>query len=313
MLEPAKSKTVERSCRWFRRFLILYPKAHREEYGEAILQLFRDQCRDAWRATRLRGVIVFWLRAIIDLLKTSTIEHVANIFRGKSMLSLFRPTFKPLPAFFRISALVFLPVFLASVIITYLKPDIYASTTRFLISHVAAKSPSDYDPHFAETQADIIKSHAVLTKVVEKLNLVNTWKEKYGRLEASQAEAILRKNLEIEDVRNTQIIVIEAFSEDPDEAAKLANGVVNAYREYLSEQLILSGSLKVGASVDPVVTIFESAVPNPQPVRPNRPLDIILGALVSMLVGLLAAPVILGFATSVKENAISNPVPRRTL
>jgi hypothetical protein len=31
----------------YRRLLRAYPKAHRAEYGPAMAQLFRDQCRDA--------------------------------------------------------------------------------------------------------------------------------------------------------------------------------------------------------------------------------------------------------------------------
>ena len=47
MSRPPESKAVERSCRLYRHLLFIYPKAHREEYGASILQLFRDQCRDA--------------------------------------------------------------------------------------------------------------------------------------------------------------------------------------------------------------------------------------------------------------------------
>ena len=55
MPDRTENKAVERSCRLFRRLLIAYPKAHREEYGAAILQLFRDQCRDAWATARARA------------------------------------------------------------------------------------------------------------------------------------------------------------------------------------------------------------------------------------------------------------------
>ena len=58
MREQLESKAVERSCRWFERLLIFYPRAHREEYGPAILQLFRDQGREAWARGYLSYPIV---------------------------------------------------------------------------------------------------------------------------------------------------------------------------------------------------------------------------------------------------------------
>src|SRR5579872_4818939 len=106
MVSQSESKAVEYSCRIYRRLLLAYPKSHRHEYGGAILQLFRDQCRDAWAAQRTRGLIGFWLRALSDLLKTSVLEHLSNLNRSRIMPTLFRPTIKPLPAFFGICALI---------------------------------------------------------------------------------------------------------------------------------------------------------------------------------------------------------------
>src|ERR1035441_9123540 len=48
MSTPADAKALLRSQNIFERLLVAYPKAHRVEYGAAMSQLFRDQCRDAW-------------------------------------------------------------------------------------------------------------------------------------------------------------------------------------------------------------------------------------------------------------------------
>src|SRR5579871_4689260 len=105
MPERPESKAVERSCGFYLRLLMFYPKAHREEYGAAMLQLFRDQCRDAWTARRTRGLIVCWLRLLPDLLKTLVLEHLSNLNWRKSML--FRSQFRPLAVFLSIFAAVF--------------------------------------------------------------------------------------------------------------------------------------------------------------------------------------------------------------
>jgi len=62
-----------------------YPKAHRAEYGPAMAQLFRDQCRDAWDESHAWGVAKLWLRELPDLVKTSIIERLAAINQRKSM------------------------------------------------------------------------------------------------------------------------------------------------------------------------------------------------------------------------------------
>src|SRR5215469_15114689 len=109
MPERTESKPVELSCSLYLRLLKFYPKAHREEYGASMLQLFRDQCRDAWAARRTRGLIVCWLRVLPDLLKTSVLEHLSNLNWRKSML--FRPQFRSLAVFLTIfAAVLFLTV-----------------------------------------------------------------------------------------------------------------------------------------------------------------------------------------------------------
>src|SRR6202012_4241406 len=127
---------VERSCWFFQRLLVMYPQAHREEYGPAILQLFRDQCRDAWAHAQSRGLVGFWFHAIADLLKTSILEHLSNLNRSKSMLKYFRPRFTPFSVFFPIFGCAFLFVFLLSVVITFVSPEMFRSTTRVLVKFV---------------------------------------------------------------------------------------------------------------------------------------------------------------------------------
>jgi len=73
------SKALALSGRLFQRLLAAYPKAHRREYGQAMAQLFRDQCRDAWRASRGWGLTALWLCVIPDLVKTSVLEHISTL------------------------------------------------------------------------------------------------------------------------------------------------------------------------------------------------------------------------------------------
>jgi len=59
-------KIIEISEKIYRKLLRLYPPAHRREYEELMAQLFRDQCRDAYREQRFIGMIRLWRRALPD-------------------------------------------------------------------------------------------------------------------------------------------------------------------------------------------------------------------------------------------------------
>ena len=75
-------------------------------------------------------------------------------------------------------------------------------------------------------------------------------------------------------MRNTDLIEIRVFSDDPSEAAKLANAIAESYREYRSSTI--------------PAEIVDKAVPGLRPVRPNKPLNIALGILGGMLLALVA-------------------------
>src|ERR1039458_3887057 len=79
MSTPADAKALLRSQNIFERLLVAYPKAHRVEYGAAMSQLFRDQCRDAWNEAGRWGLTKLWLRVLPDLVKTSALEHLLTI------------------------------------------------------------------------------------------------------------------------------------------------------------------------------------------------------------------------------------------
>ncbi len=314
MSRQPESKAVEHSCRVYRRLLFTYPKAHREEYSAAMLQLFRDQCRDAWAAKSSRGLIGFWLRAISDLLKTSILEHFSKLNRNSFMLTSFRPTIKPLPAFFGIVAVVFLAIFSVSTLITFLYPETFAGTATVLISPPVANASSDS----ARTESLVISSSAVLEKTIQTLNLRDVWSKKYNNgepLNASDAVAMLEGRLEVSVVAGhdasgralSEIPVrIRTFSDNADEAARLANGVAEAYRDYRREQDLQAG----GAPDVRRVTILDHAVPQFRPVRPNKPLNMVVGALAGILIGSIIASIVLGIVASIRKSWNAARIPK---
>ena len=78
-------KLVAVSERIYRTLLHLYPEPHRREFGDQMAQLFRDQCRDAWRMGHQAGILKLWMRTLPDLGKTCVIEQLSKIERNNVM------------------------------------------------------------------------------------------------------------------------------------------------------------------------------------------------------------------------------------
>ena len=223
-----------------------YPRTHRHSYGPAMAQLFRDQCRDAWEEEQGRGMFKLWLRVLPDLVSTSIAERIAAMNERKTMtdkladMSRFHGT-TPFVTFATVFTVVFLIVFLASVTITFLLPEMYASTARIVLPDVpqpelASGIPSNgYDPHVLQTTFEIIQSQEVLNSVIEKLNLEVRWGKTYNNgqsLNSSDTSKILTQRIRLGVIRNTQYITITAYSTDKKEAAEIANAVAQSYRNY---------------------------------------------------------------------------------
>ena len=129
--------------------LLAYPKSHREKYGSLMMQLFQDQCRDAWNESQRRGVVRLWLRVLPDLIKTSFIERLAALTQRKSMTDKMAPLMQPRAVFWKVFAVVFLLVLCYSVAVSFLLPEKYTSTSTMLL-----RSSGTYDPY---GNADLIR------------------------------------------------------------------------------------------------------------------------------------------------------------
>jgi capsular polysaccharide biosynthesis protein len=309
------SKAITLSGRLFQRLLAAYPKAHRREYGQAMTQLFRDQCRDSWRQGRGWGLAWLWLRVLPDLVKTSMLEHISTLKEWKAMIdrigSLLRPRYAPLFVFLLVFVAVFFCVVITSTVITFLLPESYASTTRVVLRQEpsegeAARKPEapasvlgSYDPYFIQTQFEVLQSQAILGKVIEDLDLNRVWGKKYAggaSLKTSETLGLLKTRLELRPVRNTSLIEIRAFSDEPAEAAKLANAVAETYRDWSQSHKIM-------------VEIVDRAYPGVRPVRPNKPLNIALGVIIGMFLAVVAGAGMAGIAALIRNKTRTSVPP----
>jgi len=73
---------VPRSDRLYRFLLRLFPAGFREEYGEDVVQLFRDR-RAELAGSRRRTRAVFWIRTLGDLILEASAERAQSMVRGR--------------------------------------------------------------------------------------------------------------------------------------------------------------------------------------------------------------------------------------
>ena len=128
-----------------------------------------------------------------------------------------------------------------------LSPGGYQSTARIRVARDATdigalrNQPGvvAYDPFFLQTEFEVIQSEAVLGKVIEALDLNRAWGKKYAAgnpLKTSETMALLKGRIDLRPVRDTMLVEIRAFSDQAEEAARIANAIAEAYQAYRLEQ-----------------------------------------------------------------------------
>jgi Mg-chelatase subunit ChlD/capsular polysaccharide biosynthesis protein len=105
-----------------------------------------------------------------------------------------------------------------------------------------------YDPYFVQTESEVIQSEAVLGKVIKDLNLNEAWGRKQGgkALTTAQTMALLKDKLNVRPEQGTSLLDIGVKSDQPEEAARIANAVAEAYKAERLEQRsqLASGGIK---------------------------------------------------------------------
>jgi len=139
-----------------------------------------------------------------------------------------------------------------------LKPTQYAATVRIqteLESEIESEfvnpgSDVSYDPYFIQTEFEVLQSQLVLGLVITNLNLNEVWGRKYfgGKmLKTTETMAIIKNRMSLAPVRNSKLIAITFYSDNPNEAAQVANAIAKAYHDYRNHRY--KELMKVGFEV----------------------------------------------------------------
>ena len=136
---------------------------------------------------------------------------------------------------------VFLLVAITTTLVTFVLPPKYASTAKIAIEKDMTdtggigeqRMVSQFDPYWVQGQFEKIQSKLILYEVLDDLGLPKKWGEKYkeGELPKNVAYGLLKRDLTVSQSRNTTFIEIKVESDNPDDAAVIANKIADVYKQ----------------------------------------------------------------------------------
>ena len=141
--------------------------------------------------------------------------------------------------------LAFLLVLITAAIFTYFQPREYKADV-FVEVKSTAENPRIFgqgdpnqpihDPQLAPTVYQVIQRTGILYPVIEQLKLQDKW-ARDGRPPSREiAYQMLRNRLDVDEVRNTDLLQISVYDGSPQLAADIANKIVSVYQDRRVEE-----------------------------------------------------------------------------
>lgn len=177
----------------------------------------------------------------------------------------------------------FLALLLSFVFTFFVATPKYSSTTQLLVSQSTDSSQpiqqSDINTNLQliNTYKDIIKGPVVLDDVREELDLDLSHQE-------------LSNKVQVTTDTSSQVFTLEVTDVNPYEAAKIANAVAEIFQENIYDIMNVDN-----------VTIISEAIPNTNPVSPNKALNLAIGLLLGLMLGIGLAFVLEFLDNTVKD------------
>src|ERR1700693_905350 len=136
--------------------------------------------------------------------------------------------------------LAFLLVLITAAVFTYFQPREYKADV-FVEVKSTAENPRIFgqgdpnqpihDPQLAPTVYQVIQRTGILYPVIEQLALQDKWGRDGRRPSREVAYQMLRNKLDVDEVRNTDLLQISVFDSNPQLAAEIANKIVSVYQD----------------------------------------------------------------------------------
>ena len=147
---------------------------------------------------------------------------------------------------------------------------IYQSSTQILVNQTKEEATTPFNAQDIQTNlqlintySGIIKSPAILSKVIEELKLDTT-------------PAALNNSITVNSVQNSQIITIDVQNEDPAKAVAIANTTASVFQEEIVT-LMNVDNVNILAPAEMAET--------PSPVKPDPKLNMAIAAVIGLMIG----------------------------
>lgn len=150
----------------------------------------------------------------------------------------------------------------------FLVTPMYQSSTQMIVTHSTDQTTQSFSQQdintsisLIDTYDDIIRNDVILDPVIEELDL-------------NMTTGGLRENITVQSDANSQVFSIQAQSENPYEAADIADTTAAIFQDEIY------GIMNVDN-----VTVISAAIPNTNPASPNNLLNIVIGMLLGAMLG----------------------------
>ena len=167
-----------------------------------------------------------------------------------------------------IGIITFFVVLMSIVYSFFIVTPIYQSSTTVMVGSSTANQSGNVDlselninRRLAETYGEIVRSRRVANQVIDSMGL---------DLSTGQ----LQNKISVAQVRSTEFIEISVSDPNPILAAEIANQLAESFKENIVEIM----------NVDNVSTLDVAVVPN-NPISPNERLNIAIGFVLGLMVG----------------------------
>ena len=142
---------------------------------------------------------------------------------------------------------VFLLVVITATLVTFILPESFVSKATIKVERDKSDIEelggkvgyNQYDPYYIATEFEVIQSELILGIVVSNLILKVEWGKKFNEGQAlgtQETLALLGGRINLRPVRNTMLIDINVYGENPAEAANLANNIAESYKQFRLNQ-----------------------------------------------------------------------------
>ena len=165
---------------------------------------------------------------------------------------------------------------------TLLKP-VYQASTQFLINqnNITQEFNTqniEANIQLISTYSDIIKSPIILDEVIEDLALKET-------------TSSLNERISVSSLNGSQVVTLNVEDSSIEQAVLIANTTVSVFQDEIKELM----------KVDNVNILTPAIIPiNPEPIKPNPILNMIIGAVIGLFLGTSLAILLNKFNTTIR-------------